>query len=287
MTEQFEPALRRLLWDLRDYLPDLIVVGGWVPYLYQRYGGFPGWTGAISLTGEVDVLVGPRAQGQNRPPLEELLRASGFEPIEGTQGAAWQRDPAVGEKIEFLIPNTGTQRQEGSPQPVPGQAGVAAVALDDLRLLERHTTTLNIPLTVAGAPPQQLTIRVPTLGAYVVNKAITFIKRRTVVVLGVPVGNPKRGKDLLYLYDVLAGGAEVADRVSADVEAMGGSDPAAPLVMRQAAGQLRMALRDRSAPLVECEAMLMERDGFSRAEAGARLTGYLTDLIEIIETHAV
>jgi hypothetical protein len=147
---QFEPALRRILWELREYLPDIIVVGGWVPYLYQRYGGFPKWAGRISLTGEVDVVLTPGMERNDRRPLAVILRESGFQPIAQTSGAAWQQDPSVGEKVEFLIPNIGTAAQEGALQPVEDQPQVSAVALDDLRFLSRHTSVLTVPIAVSG-----------------------------------------------------------------------------------------------------------------------------------------
>jgi len=175
---QFEPALRRILWELRDYLPDIVVIGGWVPYLYQRYGGFPAWAGRISLTGEVDVLLAPGTPRHDRRPLAEILRESGFEPIAQTSGAAWQKDPRVGEKVEFLIPNYGTALQEGAVQFVEGQPKLGAVALDDLRLLVRHTGTLTVPIVAANGAEHAISVHVPLLGAYVVNKAITFTKRR-------------------------------------------------------------------------------------------------------------
>ncbi len=46
-----KPALRRVLWELRDYLPDLILIGGWVPYLYRRYGGLGTWRSGESSGG--------------------------------------------------------------------------------------------------------------------------------------------------------------------------------------------------------------------------------------------
>lgn len=217
---QFEPALRRILWELQDYLPDIVVVGGWVPYLYQRYGGFSDWTGKISLTGEVDVMLPAEAPQVDRRGLAVILRASGFEPIPGTAGAAWQHDPSRGEKIEFLTPNTGTQAHEGVIQPVVGQPEVSAVALDDLRFLARHAGTLTVPIAFAGGPGQTLVVHLPLLGAYVVNKAITFNKRRPHVEHGVIVENPKRAKDLLYLHDVLMAGKDVERQIVRDLVSM-------------------------------------------------------------------
>jgi hypothetical protein len=39
--ERLERGLRSVLWTLRDYLPDLVLIGGWVPHLHRRYGVFP------------------------------------------------------------------------------------------------------------------------------------------------------------------------------------------------------------------------------------------------------
>ncbi len=282
MSNQFEPGLRRILWEFRDYLPDIVVGGGWVPYLYQRYGGFTQWTSAISLTGEVDVLVGETTQGNSRRPLHDLLVANDFEPVNGTDLAAWAKDPRVGEKIEFLIVNNGPHAWEGSRRSVPGQAGVSAIALDDLQILERHTGSLTAPIPVAGSTEQSLTIRVPILGAYVVNKALTFNKRLPQIENGVAVENPKRAKDLLYLHDVFAGGTEVIAQVESDVQSMC-EDQRSSMLVSQAAGQVRIVLRERAVALAKCETMLVERDGLSKREAAARIEGYLTEVAELLD----
>src|SRR6478672_13333980 len=73
---QFEPGLHRILWTLRDYSAELIVIGGWVPHLYHKYGGFRGWTTGLSRTGEVDVLVPAALPAVNRPPISNLLHAA-------------------------------------------------------------------------------------------------------------------------------------------------------------------------------------------------------------------
>src|SRR5689334_20627991 len=91
----YERGLRRVLWDLRDYLSDLVIVGGWVPYLYQRYGGFSRWRGPISQTSEVDVLL-RRTQVTGKKPLRDLLISNEFRPVDGTQAAVWESDPAAG-----------------------------------------------------------------------------------------------------------------------------------------------------------------------------------------------
>src|SRR5829696_4124730 len=95
---QFEQGLRRILWTLRDYAPDLMVIGGWVPHLYRQYGGFKDWTSELSGTGEVDVLVPPALPTGARPPISRLLGEAGFIPTsENPAAAIWAKDPIVGE----------------------------------------------------------------------------------------------------------------------------------------------------------------------------------------------
>lgn len=74
-ADDLEAALTGILWELRPYLPDLVVIGGWVPYLYRAYGGFRRWNGRVTLTREVDVLVERPLPTSGRPTLQELSEA--------------------------------------------------------------------------------------------------------------------------------------------------------------------------------------------------------------------
>jgi len=51
-----EEALFKVLEDLRDYLPYLIIIGGWVPYIYRNYL----WKGEVDkpyLTADIDIRI--------------------------------------------------------------------------------------------------------------------------------------------------------------------------------------------------------------------------------------
>ncbi len=37
MPRRFTKGLFKTLWILRDYLPEIVVGGGWAPFLYYRY----------------------------------------------------------------------------------------------------------------------------------------------------------------------------------------------------------------------------------------------------------
>ena len=193
--QQFEQGLRRILWALRDYLDDLMVIGGWVPHLYRRYGGFAEWRSDLSRTAEVDVLVPATLVPGGRPLVSALLHDAGFRPAtEGNSAAVWENDPATGERIEFLVQHQGTARQIGRPRSLLGQERLAAIPLTDMDLMMRHTTTLHIPVTIASGE-SVLAVRVPTLGAYIATKATTFAKRQPVLVEGRASTNPKAAKD--------------------------------------------------------------------------------------------
>src|SRR5215212_6494595 len=140
-----ERALQRIIWELRPYLPELVIIGGWVPYLHQRYGPFPGWRNRLALTAEVDVLITRDLPANARPGLAEILESAGFSPVgEGQSSAVWANDPTRGEKIEFLVPHRGTARDLGRTVPVRAQRGIGAIALATLAVMQRHTTVLRV-----------------------------------------------------------------------------------------------------------------------------------------------
>jgi hypothetical protein len=282
----------RVLHALRPYLPDLVLIGGWVPYLHRRYGTIRRWEAALSFTRELDLLLPATSLAlENRPPLAKLLAAAGLLPTNPatTAGAViWVGPPERGDAIEFLVPHSGTFQSIGSIVPIIGQTGVAAVMLPGLSIMERHTIVLQIPLLDAGERTDEIPsehhvvpVRVPRLGAYVVNKAITFSMRqprrgeRT---------NPKRGKDLLYLRDLMAAGAGVADAITSDVRHMLRTDTTAQFIIDAAVSNLDLVAAGSYAEAVELTAtMLTEREPERTfGDATADVVGRITDLLELL-----
>jgi hypothetical protein len=279
-VSNYEPALRRVLWELRSYLDDVVVIGGWVPYLYRQYGGFATWVGRTSLTMEVDVLVDRPLPRGDRSSIPEILRSSGFRPSAETGGSAvWVGDVQAGEMVEFLVPHTGTARQQGDTVPVAEQAGLRAISLPGLALMQRYTRRLPIPVDT-DAGEAVLEVNVPWLGAYVVNKANTFIRRQPHA-----TGGSKRFKDLLYLRDIAAAGDEVLGQVERDVAAMA-RDRGAAGEIRHAANNLRLAVNGGcQGDVVEAVAALREREAApSDTAATADFRGRLADLLDLLPT---
>ena len=131
-----------------------------------------------------------------------------------------------------------------------------------------------------------LDVRVPTLGAYAVNKAYTFSRRGTPAN---PDETPKSAKDLLYIHDVMAAGPAVVEQIERDVSALAKGSPADAEQNRGAASHLGLALAggdaDLGRHLASTVSMLLERKGTSsQRAAAAQLRGHLTDLHDILSS---
>ncbi|HZG42602.1 MAG TPA: GSU2403 family nucleotidyltransferase fold protein [Longimicrobium sp.] len=276
---ELEQALRRVLFELGPYLPDVVLIGGWVPYLYRHYGRFGAWAGTDTFTRELDVLVDRPLPRDGRPPLAELLRNSGFRPDrEGASAAVWVRGAHAGEKIEFIAPHRGTARGQGNSVPVEEQSGLGAIPLTEVELLLAHAQALQLPGAV-GMPSVE--VRVPTLGAYVVTKALTFIARgaRTD-----EDGAPKLVKDLLYLRDLMAAGEEVVTSIEGDIDEIAGGSRGDADRIRTAATNLGFVIDGKMKyRLIDVARMLVERgNAGSLEQETAAADGYLTDLYELL-----
>ncbi len=271
---QFEQALRRVLWELREYLADVVIIGGWVPYLHKRYGGFKEWRSKVSRTAEIDVLVHTRVIAGARPTLRELLVDAGFKPdADLGEAAVWRRDDASGEVLEFLVPHTGTARQLGRVTPLREHTGVGAISLSDLEVLQEHTQDLRIPVSLPARQVEHLPVRVPRLGAFLVNKAATFHKRQHTGA----APHSKRVKDLLYIRDLTAAGPEVVTRITHDLKEIRQSS-AGRMQADYAANHVRLLLESSDqVVLEEAATMLAERDGLDIEQATADMRGFLAD----------
>lgn len=280
---RYEAPLRRILFELEPYLGDLVIIGGWVPYLYKRYGGFTSWNTGTTRTDEVDVLINPPLYSDGRPTIPEILSRARFEPSGGGGGlAVWMGDIGSGEKLEFLVPHRGVARAEGNIVAVEGQPGIAAIPLWGLELLWRFKQRLRIPITtVEGA--SGLEIWLPTLGAYVVSKATTYARRDA----SRPEAASKRAKDLLYLRDLLAAGDDVVARIGSDLDEIALASPQKVWSqhLRGARNMLRLAIDGANERILpEVAQMLVEREpSHTLDRALADVKGHLTDLVDIID----
>jgi hypothetical protein len=274
-----ERALRAVLRDLAPYRSDLILIGGWVPYLYRHYGGFATRDGEDTLTFELDVLVSRPLPAGRRPHLADVLRGARFRPLAGqTPAAVWVRDVDGGEKIEFITSHRGIAQGQGRVVPLPEQPGVGAIPLTEMEVMRSHTRTLLLPpLGESGAVEAQ----VPTLGAYVVNKALTFLRRSSRTD---EAGAPKLAKDLLYLRDLAAAGDDVIAAIREDVEHIAQSAAGDAERLRAGATNLRFVAEGHLRHhLTGVATMVVERaPGASIELEEMRTRGFLLDLCALL-----
>jgi hypothetical protein len=283
---ELEQSLLKILSRLRPYLTDIVVIGGWVPQLYRRYGGFEIWTAEVSLTGELDALVAAELPAGDRPSIAAILSTAGFQPVIATPMAAvWANNPAVGEKIEFLVNHTGPFKTLGEIQPIAEQPGLGAIALEGLWFLRQHEATLVVPAGSPGVGSEGLQVHLPRLGAYGLNKAVTFSQRYD----RREGGNPRRAKDLLYIRDLMAAGDEVVERIGADLRVIIESDRRSRAQARQAADNVRLLSAGTwREELSEAAEMLAERSrSTSPVAAMADIQGHLADLGELFKENGL
>jgi len=277
-----ERPLLRLLSELGPYLPHVVLIGGWVPYLYRRHGGFPNWNTGLSLTQEADVLLTPAIAGGNRPPLAHLLRSAGFQPTSGAgTPAVWESAGPLAGRLELLMAHEGPAVRIGSVGAVTAQAGLGAVVLPGLSLLAEFSRILPIPMhATVDDVASTLNVRLPTLGAYVVNKAATFTQRSSTTA----GANPKAGKDIVYLRDVMAGGSMVREQVALDIAPIISGNRSARSMASSAANAVHNGLDQwPKAPFAAAVSELAEREGIrDLTAAAADLVGHLLLLDDLI-----
>ncbi len=113
MPATYEQALLRALVVLQDYLPNIILIGGCVPYIYSRYV-FETELPPV-LTKDVDMLVGKEIPIQGDS-IVDLLTAAGYKGLflkkSHAQYFKFEGDPETGFELEFLSPEPQTKHDE-------------------------------------------------------------------------------------------------------------------------------------------------------------------------------
>jgi hypothetical protein len=272
---ELEAALWFILDALRAYAEDVLLIGGWVPYLHLKYGRAAEEGARTSLTAEADLVVPGRLPPRERPPLVEILEGAGYRRSPST-AAVWEKAPERGERIEFFQSHLGPASRRSTIRRVEEQPDLEALSLDHLWILAAFPELVLVPAPEEGARPAPA--RIPLLGAFALNKGNTFSLR------GSDDGAVKFAKDVLYLRDIIAAGEGSVATLEADLEAMLRAPESQKVrdYVRRGVVHLKNV-----APRFHALAgdILSERDGMDRAAARADVEGYLTDLIDTLEPH--
>lgn len=190
MTEiaRAEKVLFKVLADLREYLPDLVLVGGWIPHLYRTLV----WktdSRPPHSTVDIDFGVSPRVGRLPASTVYSKLRRLGY----GESHLKFNRPFPIVPTIKL------SPREEAFPIEFIASPGTKSSELEKLIGRQIHINRLKyfeiltedpLRLSVGGIPD----VRIPREANYVWHKLLTFPLREE---------TGGKSKDLYYLYYVL------------------------------------------------------------------------------------
>lgn len=198
-------AFLKTIEVLKPYLKEIVIVGGWVPLLYRRYGRIPSRHPSVR-TMDIDVAVPRHLEERRRPTIDELLSSAGYQVrVHGLDISIvkYELEFPVAE-IEFLTPEVGRPGKAT----ITVQRGLTAQALRYLQILLENTKDIEINDTVSGLDVS-LVVRVPSPSAFVYQKGLTLSSRHS-----------KVSKDLYYIFDLLDSSTELRDSILAEINSL-------------------------------------------------------------------
>lgn len=187
--KELEKGFFNTLTVLKDILPEMVVVGGWCPYLYALHL----WKKPIpDIPTTTDIDLGVLETGSKRfeKTVYDRLKSAGYalERIyadEETPVEFIYEKRAMKLKVEFI---TSFETSDDTLNRFLGSK-LACNRIDAFELLLKQTVAIS--LEVGG---EILTIKVPRPEIFFYHKVITFVMRSA---------NFKRDKDLFYAYFIL------------------------------------------------------------------------------------
>lgn len=210
MDESFKYSLFKVIEILGEYLSEVIFAGGWAPLICYHYlVGDKARTPL--LTQEFDLMVGRRIRKSGKS-LYETLRDAGLHP-EPRDSSPQPAQIYTGEfeghhlELEFFTPMIG----KGGDRAVEVQDNLLALPLRYADIIVSAATEVVIddhPLHNTTTP---VTLLVPSPGAFIFNKGLTFTRRQATA---------KKDKDLYYIFDILARCPELRQEILEELSAL-------------------------------------------------------------------
>ena len=202
-------SLLKAIEVLAPYLDEIVIVGGWVPFLYDRYGQMPSPHPLLS-TMDIDVVVPRHLEERGGITIDELLLCAGYEArIYGSDVPVvkYELTSPVTE-IEFLTPEVG----KSGKAVLTVQRGLHAQALRYLQILLENTKKIKINDTIYGSDIS-LVVTVPSPGAFIYQKGLTLSpsSRRP---------STKVSKDLYYIFSFVDSSGELRDSIPAEINSI-------------------------------------------------------------------
>ena len=187
--EKLEKGFFETVEILKEYLPQIVIVGGWCPYLYAHHL----WKRKIpNIPTTLDIDLGVLETGNQHfeTTVYEKLKSGGLAlerlyAEEETPVEFIYKKKAVEIKIEFI---TSFETTDDTLNRFLGSE-LACNRIEAFELLLKQT--LTVPIKIKA---ETLSLRIPTPEMFLYHKGITFVMRSV---------DFKRDKDLFYVYFIL------------------------------------------------------------------------------------
>ncbi len=204
MAEDFKNGFLKTLWILREYLPVIIIGGGWAPLIYYHYL-IKDKSKEPMRTRDIDLFVKIRLPVIGDKTIDQLLVESGLQPkfkSNDNPPVIYYEGDIEGDnvEIEFLTDKRGAKEDTV----IEVQKGLHAVALRFVSIILDNSIEVDIDDLMIEGKLYPLKIRVPSPEAYIFHKGLIFDRRK---------GKAKKAKDLYYIFDILVNCTELHDSI--------------------------------------------------------------------------
>ncbi len=194
-----------ILSILKPYIAELIVVGGWAPYIYHNYlvknppGSTPLGTMDVDLASELNIPI------VDEDPIDSILAKAGFkcELFHGYNGppvTKYVREEDQTE-IEFITYKVGNDPKNAHYV----QSGLSAQKLRYVNVLLKNTISISIKKELDNGGYIDLDLIVPHPARYIFQKILILEYRKREM--------NKMNKDLYYVFDLIANYPELYTRI--------------------------------------------------------------------------
>ena len=209
MNDRLARGLFKTLGVLREYLPEIVVGGGWAPFLYHRYI-FRDRKREPIFTRDIDLMVRPTVPVIGDKSIDKILLDAGLEnkfksndnpPVIHYEG----KIDGVDVEIEFLTDLTGSETDAVKKV----QPDLHAEALRYISLMVENVTQLIIEDIPEAEGMGPMLVKVPTPAAYIFHKGMIYRRRRD---------QRKKYKDLYYIFDILTGCGDLKASIIKDLD---------------------------------------------------------------------